>query len=139
MAFKGDPALYNPEDLLLMSLASCHMLSYLAMCARNRITVFSYRDEARGVMSFVKDSYQFTSVLLRPRVVIAAGLQSAVAQATALHEQAHHACFIARSVNFPCTRSPLSKLRLRQTPLKHVRECDARRGNGCCCCSSGSG
>ena len=49
-AFRGDPARLNPEDLLVGALASCHMLSYLALCARSRIRVLAYEDDAHGVM-----------------------------------------------------------------------------------------
>ena len=44
--FRGEPDKHNPEDLLVASLSACHMLTYLALCARNRISVVSYRDEA---------------------------------------------------------------------------------------------
>jgi len=49
--FRGDPARYNPEELLVASLSSCHMLSYLHLCAVNKIVVTDYQDEATGVMS----------------------------------------------------------------------------------------
>jgi len=49
-AFLGDSSFYNPEDMLVAALSSCHMLSYLAICARARITVLSYTDKAEGVM-----------------------------------------------------------------------------------------
>ncbi|TEB40466.1 osmotically inducible protein OsmC, partial [Flavobacterium circumlabens] len=49
-AFKGDPALYNPEDLLLSSLASCHMMSYLYVCSQNGIEVLEYADNAEATL-----------------------------------------------------------------------------------------
>jgi organic hydroperoxide reductase OsmC/OhrA len=99
-SFRGDARRYNPEELLLASLASCHMLWYLHLCAVNEISVLEYRDEALGVMHETEDgSGAFTSATLRPRVQIAVGADPALAMA--LHEQAHERCFIARSVNFP--------------------------------------
>jgi len=99
-AFRGDPALHNPEELLLAALSACHMLSYLAVCALAKITVLSYEDSASGTMSEVAPQRSaFTDALLRPRVVIATG--SDRAKAAALHDQAHKICFIANSVNFP--------------------------------------
>ena len=50
--FRGDPQLYNPEDLLLCALSTCHLLSYLAVCARAGIVVTAYRDAATGTMTF---------------------------------------------------------------------------------------
>jgi organic hydroperoxide reductase OsmC/OhrA len=97
-AFLGDPARHNPEDHLLVALASCHMLSWLSLCVRKGIHVQDYVDEPQATMSWVGDTYAFTDLLLRPRATIAAG-DAQVAQA--LHADAHRLCFIARSVNFP--------------------------------------
>ena len=99
-AFRGDVHRYNPEELLLASLASCHMLWYLHLCAVNGINVLDYQDEAHGVMQETGDGGgAFIGVTLRPRVRISAGGDRA--RALALHEQAHGLCFIVRSVNFP--------------------------------------
>jgi organic hydroperoxide reductase OsmC/OhrA len=98
--FRGDPALHNPEDLLLAALSSCHLLTYLALCARKRITVLSYRDQASGTLVLTPEGGgHFSEVLLRPEVIVAsAGM---VETARALHVLAHKYCFIANSVNFP--------------------------------------
>jgi organic hydroperoxide reductase OsmC/OhrA len=103
-AFRGDPALPNPEDQLLTALAACHMLSWLALCAMNRIAVTAYRDQATATMAWDVDTYRFTEVVLHPQATLAA--VGDLAKATALHEQAHHLCFIARSVNFPVRTMP---------------------------------
>ena len=59
--FRGDAALHNPEDLLLAALSQCHLLTYLALCARARINVVSYRDAAEGTLLLTKDGGgQFT-------------------------------------------------------------------------------
>src|SRR5208282_70284 len=98
--FRGERDKHNPEDLLVMALSSCHLLSYLALCARNNVSVLGYVDEASGVMTTTPDGGgHFVSVTLRPNVVVAeAGM---LALAMALHEKAHATCFIAGSVNFP--------------------------------------
>jgi len=97
-AFRGDPTRYNPEELLVAALSSCHMLAYLHLCAVNGIVVEEYLDESEGTMRENNDdSGEFVKVVLRPRVKISAGDP---AKAMVLHEQAHHLCFIARSVNF---------------------------------------
>ncbi len=99
-AFRGDPARYNPEELLVASLSSCHMLWYLHLCSINGITVLEYRDRATGTMREDADgSGRFVGVVLHPEVVLAAEADSP--RAVALHEEAHRLCFIARSVNFP--------------------------------------
>ncbi|MBV9101985.1 MAG: OsmC family protein, partial [Candidatus Eremiobacteraeota bacterium] len=70
-AFRGDPALHNPEDLLVAALSSCHLLSYLALCAMAKIEVVSYDDDAVGTMEETAGSGHFTRVVLHPRVKIA--------------------------------------------------------------------
>ncbi|WP_213450358.1 OsmC family protein [Rhizomonospora bruguierae] len=104
-AFRGDPARWNPEQLLVASLSQCHMLSYLSLCARGGVVVTGYVDEAVGTMAESGDGGgAFTDVLLRPRVTVAeAGM---VERATALHGDAHGICFIARSVAFPVRHEP---------------------------------
>ncbi len=99
-SFRGEPQRHNPEDLLVAALSSCHMLSYLALCARNRITVVGYSDDATGTMSTTPEGGgKFTSVTLHPKVEITD--PASVEAARQLHEQAHQQCFIASSVNFP--------------------------------------
>lgn len=106
-AFRGDPKRYNPEELLVASLSSCHMLWYLHLCAVNGIVVTDYADQAEGVMAQTADGAgQFTRVTLKPVVTIAMG---DAAKAEALHEQAGKMCFIARSVNFPVAHEPTIK------------------------------
>lgn len=104
-AFRGDPARYNPEDLLVAALAGCHMLWYLGLCANAGVVVTRYRDRAEGVMVEGPDGGgRFVHVVLRPEVTLAAG--SDVDKATALHREAHAKCFIAGSVNFPVDHQP---------------------------------
>ena len=98
-AFHGDPTLYNPEDLLMIALSSCHMLSYLAVCAHAGIIVVSYEDSAVGTLARRDGRVKFIDVLLRPKVVLEEG--SDLAGARALHEKAHNICVIVNSVNFP--------------------------------------
>ena len=96
--FRGDGLLYNPEDLLMAALSACHFLSYAAQCARKKIALVSYEDDAIGKMEMSGGKIRFTDVLLRPHAVIAAGN---LELAKKLHDAAHEECFIASSVNFP--------------------------------------
>lgn len=99
-AFKGDPELYNPEDLLLSSLVSCHMMSYLYVCSQNGIEVLEYSDNAEGILEVNPDgSGRFTEVQLNPKVTIVNS--DKVELALELHTKANQLCFIANSCNFP--------------------------------------
>jgi organic hydroperoxide reductase OsmC/OhrA len=102
--FRGDAARHNPEDMLMAALSSCHMLSYLHMATVAGVVVVAYTDAAEGTMETSGDGGRFTEVVLHPVVTIAAG--SDPAKAEAAHEPAHHACFIANSVNFPVRVEP---------------------------------
>ena len=98
-AFKGDPCLYNPEDLLLSSLVSCHMMSYLYVCSQNGIDVISYQDDAEATLEVLENgSGRFIEVRLYPKVVIKQ--QEKIAEALSLHTKANELCFIANSCNF---------------------------------------
>ncbi|MBK9148167.1 MAG: OsmC family protein [Flavobacteriales bacterium] len=104
-AFRGDGSLHNPEDLLLAALSSCHLLTYLALCARARINVLSYRDQAEGALLLTKDGGgHFTKAVLRPQVVVEG--MGMMEKARYFHGEAHKYCFIARSVNFPVNCEP---------------------------------
>src|SRR4051812_35567192 len=66
-AFRGDPGKYNPEELLVSALSSCHMLWYLHLCAEKKVIVLEYEDRASGTMVESADGGgQFTEVVLRP-------------------------------------------------------------------------
>lgn len=99
-AFRGDPACHNPEDLLVASASSCHMLWYLHYCSINKITVKTYTDTAEGVMSEAKDgSGRFEKITLRPVITVEDGAD--LEKAMALHHDANKACFIANSLTCP--------------------------------------
>ena len=101
--FLGDAARWNPEELLVASASACHKLWYLHLCAENGISVVSYVDDAEGTMR-VSGGGQFTRVALRPTIVLRDG--DDIDLAMKLHHQAHAACFIANSLNFPVECEP---------------------------------
>jgi organic hydroperoxide reductase OsmC/OhrA len=104
-AFRGDPARFNPEDLLVASLSSCHMLSYLHLCAVKGVVVLEYRDEATGSMLEAPGgTADFTAVRLSPKVKISSADHQELAMS--LHHAAHEVCFIARAVKFPVEVAP---------------------------------
>ena len=98
-AFRGDPTRYNPEDLLVSALSSCHMLWVLHLCAEARIVVTHYTDTPTGTMIEHGDgSGEFTSVVLRPCLTVTDPARAS--ELDAIHHRAHAVCAIARSVNF---------------------------------------
>lgn len=105
--FRGDEARWSPELLLVASLAQCHMLWYLHLASEAGVIVIDYADEAVGTMTEqAGGAGQFTEVVLRPRVTVAAAEMVDTAQS--LHPRASELCFIARSVNFPVRHEPVA-------------------------------
>ena len=97
-AFRGDASCWNPEDMLVASISTCHMLWFLHLASEAGWVVQEYRDRVEGTMEMNADgSGQFTSATLHPEVTISAGDP---ALSDDLHHRAHDMCFIARSLNF---------------------------------------
>jgi len=104
-AFKGDAERVDPEEAFVSSLASCHMLSFLAIAARKRIVVDSYEDEAVGTLEKNADGkLAITRVVLRPRIAFA--IQQDEQTLRDIHHRAHVECFIANSVKTEVTIEP---------------------------------
>ncbi len=98
-AFRGDATRYNPEELLLASLSSCHMLWFLHFCAEAGVMVTAYTDAATAVMQEDADGNgRFTEATLHPNVTVTD--EAMIAWLDELHKKANRFCFIANSVNF---------------------------------------
>jgi len=98
--FNGDRSLHNPEDLLVSSVSSCHMLWYLHLCSEHGIIVLEYTDIAKGIMQEEEDGRgQFKTIELNPQITIQSN--GNIDLAMKLHEEAHKMCFIANSLK--CT------------------------------------
>ena len=96
-AFRGDTALLNPEQLLVMAAASCQLLSFLAVAARARIDVVDYQDDAEGEMPEEDRPIRITRITLRPRITTRGAVDDA--RIHQLCEVAHRECFISNSLN----------------------------------------
>jgi organic hydroperoxide reductase OsmC/OhrA len=103
--FTGDDSRHNPESLLIASLMSCHLLTYLAVCERAGVRIVSYEDRACGTLAINDGKMRMVEVVLRPRVKIAD--ESQIERALASHGKAHANCFMANSVNFEVQVEPL--------------------------------
>ncbi|WP_421739989.1 OsmC family protein [Caulobacter sp.] len=94
----SDPAGVDPEEMFVAALSACHMLTFLDLARRARFVITAYADMAEGEMTRNDHGAMWIStVTLRPRITYE-GAPPSEAEETALHEAAHHACFIANSV-----------------------------------------
>ena len=96
--FRGSPDRVDPEEAFVASIASCHMLTFLAIAAKKRYCVRSYRDSAVGHLEKNESGrLAITRVELRPQVEFD-GDPPGDAELARMHEAAHENCFIANSV-----------------------------------------
>lgn len=103
--FRGDATKYNPEELFLFSISSCHMLWYLHLCADAKIIVLGYNDACEGNLQLeTNGSGKFEQITLNPVIVVSE--DSMKEKAISLHQIAHSFCFIAQSVNVPISIVP---------------------------------
>ncbi|MEQ1552792.1 MAG: OsmC family protein [Ferruginibacter sp.] len=99
-AFRGDKNRHNPEELLVSSISSCHMLWYLHLCAEAGVVVTNYDDTATGIMIETENGGGcFKEITLNPIVTVTENKM--IENAIAIHNKANKMCFIANSVNFP--------------------------------------
>jgi organic hydroperoxide reductase OsmC/OhrA len=96
-AFRGDPRLLNPEQLLLAAASSCQLLSFLSVAARARIDVRGYRDAAEAEMAEDVKPMRISTIRLRPEITVVP--ETDEARVHELVAFAHQECFIANSVS----------------------------------------
>jgi len=99
-AFRGDPDLLNPEQLLVAAASSCQLLSFLTVAARARLDVVGYEDEATAVMPADDPPMRLTQIVLRPTITVVGpdGGHPTDERLAHLCEVAHRECFIASSL-----------------------------------------
>ncbi|MEM1135758.1 MAG: OsmC family protein [Bacteroidota bacterium] len=113
-AFRGDISKYNPEEFLVASLSSCHMLWFLHLCATNKVVVTNYVDHPEGTMLETESGAgYFVRVVLKPEVTVKE--EAMIDKLKALHKEANQLCFIANSVNFPVIHHASSRVEAKQT------------------------
>jgi len=96
--YLGNESLVDPEQAFVAALSSCHMLTFLALAARDGFVVEDYRDEAVGMMERNEQKrIAITRVVLRPAITWG-GEAPDQQKLDKLHENAHKHCFVANSV-----------------------------------------
>lgn len=107
----SDPAAVDPEEAFVASLASCHMLWFLAIAAKRSFVIDSYRDEACGTLGRDADGRMaMTVVMLRPAVVFSGPKIPQWAAIVEMHHEAHEQCYIANSVRTEVRCEPAEAL-----------------------------
>lgn len=103
--YGGDASRYNPEELMLMSLSECHMLTYLAIAGKKKLSILGYTDRPTGTLGMgPSGKMQMVECVLRPVVTVPKGY--ALEELTNMHDKAKANCFMANSVNFSVRHEP---------------------------------
>jgi organic hydroperoxide reductase OsmC/OhrA len=106
-AYRGDAERVDPEEAFVASLSSCHLLTFLAICARKRLVVDAYEDSAVGTLDKNENGkLAVTHVTLRPKVTFAADSTVDAKTLEDIHHLAHGECFVANSVKTDVTVAP---------------------------------
>jgi organic hydroperoxide reductase OsmC/OhrA len=100
----SNPACVDPEEAFVAALSSCHMLFFLSIAAKNQFIVERYKDRAIGIMDNNEaGKLAMTAIHLHPKITFRGDCLPTLAQIAAMHEQAHHQCFLANSVKASIT------------------------------------
>ena len=102
--FKGEPDVWAPEELLVGSLNTCMMLTFLTLAQRQGLTPVGYESEAEGLLENVEGKYHITEATVRPRVTLKREAELELARKNMESVEAH--CFIANSINARITLTP---------------------------------
>jgi organic hydroperoxide reductase OsmC/OhrA len=102
--FRGAPELWAPEELLVGSLNTCTMLTFLTLAQAERLVPVGYESEAEGLLENVEGKYRLTEVTVRPRVTLRGEAELDAARKVMESVEAH--CFIANSINARVTVAP---------------------------------
>lgn len=95
----SDPRGVDPEEAFVAALASCHMLWFLSIAAKEGLLVDAYTDDAMGYMEQnERGRLAMTRVILRPRIQFSMVPGPTAEQIRELHDRAHHECYLASSV-----------------------------------------
>ena len=102
--FKGEPDIWAPEELLVGSLNTCMMLTFLTLAQAQGLIPVGYESEAEGLLENVEEKYHITKVTVRPRVTLKSEAELEPARKIMESVEAH--CFIANSINARVTLTP---------------------------------
>lgn len=106
--FKGDANAADPEQLLLTALASCQMLTFLAVAEARGYRVERYRDQPVAYLEKnAEGRLAVTRIELSPMVDFAGDKWPDGATLEKLHQSAHRNCFIAHSITAQVTVTPV--------------------------------
>lgn len=95
--FNGEAERWSPEDLLLASVNSCHLASFVSYCMHKNFEFLAYESTIEGILEHDGQSYRFTKMIIRPHVTVKS--EEDIDTVRQYLQRAHEMCFMGRSVN----------------------------------------
>jgi organic hydroperoxide reductase OsmC/OhrA len=103
-AFLGKDDCVDPEEAFAAALASCHLLTFLAIASMSGYVVDQYDDAPVGYLEKGENGRLWLArVVMHPKIVFSGEKQPSPEDLARLHEKAHHECFLANSVKTEVT------------------------------------
>src|SRR6266404_1523892 len=99
--FKGQPDVWAPEELLVGSVNTCMMLTFLTLAQAKGLVPVGYESEAEGLLENVEGTYRITEVAVRPRVTLNGTAE--LERAREIMESVEAQCFISNSIKSKVT------------------------------------
>lgn len=98
--YGGDPRYCNPEEALAAALSSCHMMTFIALCAKARWKLTAYRDRAVAALGKTEEGRMRVALItLHPEAEFEPGHEIPLDKLKEMHERAHRYCFVANSLS----------------------------------------
>jgi len=98
-AYLGKDDCADPEEAFTAALASCHMLTFLAIASMSGYIVDRYDDAPVGYLEKGENGKLWLArVAMAPKIVFSGAKQPSPEDLAQLHDKAHHECFLANSV-----------------------------------------
>ncbi|MDH2347963.1 MULTISPECIES: OsmC family protein [unclassified Bradyrhizobium] len=101
--FKGAPDIWAPEELMVGSVNTCMMLTFLTLAHAKGLTPVGYESEAEGLLENIEGKYRITEVIVRPRVSLKG--KAEIERAREIMETVETQCFISNSIKSKVTLS----------------------------------
>lgn len=106
--FKGRPGVWTPETLLVASVDTCVMTTFLYYAEKNKLDLLSYESSARGVLKRVENEFMFSTIEIKPEISVTS--EDDIEKVQSLLELSERNCFISNSLKSKITLKP--KIRL---------------------------
>ena len=78
--FKGKPDNWAPEELLVGSVNTCILLTFLTLAQGRGLIPAAYESEADGLLENVDGKYLITQVTVRPRITVKNKAESSLSE-----------------------------------------------------------